>query len=236
MKFLTQRVNQLELMDDPNISFAEFQQTLSQIESINQRLGAYHPTLKALEKFILPTPLAQPIRILDIGFGNGDFLRRIHKWAAQHGIAVVLNGVDLNPWAAKAANLVTPAAMNIHYFTNNIFNFKTAEPFDIIINSLFTHHLTNTELVRVLQWMTANARLGWIINDLHRHTIPYHFIKYYVRAMRYNRLVRHDAPLSVARSFTRTDWQNLTQASGLNQNNIQISWMWPFRYRVIYAN
>ncbi|MBF0492685.1 MAG: methyltransferase domain-containing protein [Deltaproteobacteria bacterium] len=180
-------------------------------------------------------PEDKPIRILDIGFGNGDYLRRIYEWAQKQKLKVDLSGVDLNPWAKKAAQKLTPKGLPIRYFTSNVFDFKPDEPYHIILNSLFTHHLSNEEIIKVMQWMTANAQWGWFINDLHRHCLPYYFIRYYVRLQNYNRLVRNDAPLSVARSFTRKDWENLIQRSGLEEKHLHVSWYWPFRYGVTYA-
>lgn len=233
---LTHRINQNELMDDPGISFPEFQQTLLEIEKINRVTGAYAPTLKAIAALAKPHRQEhRPLRILDIGFGNGDFLRRIASWAKQQGLVVELTGIDLNPWAERAAKSITPTDLKIQYVTKNIFEFVPAEPYHIIINSLFTHHLTNDEIVRVMQWKTKQALLGWVINDLHRHVVPYYFIWAYVRLFGFNRLVRHDAPLSVARAFRRHDWQRLTQQARLLDNNVHITWHWPFRYRVLYA-
>lgn len=237
MLSLSHRVDQNELMDDPGISFPEFQQTLGEIEKINRMTGAYRPTLKAIESLAKkPRPDKKTLRILDIGFGNGDFLRHIADWAKQKGIAVDLTGVDLNPWAECAAQATTPLTLKIQYVTRDIFEFVPPEPYHIIINSLFTHHLTHDEIVRVMQWMMRHASLGWFINDLHRHIIPYFFIRSYVRCFSFNRLVRHDAPLSVARAFTRQDWQGLTHQAKLSESNVQISWHWPFRYGVFYAH
>lgn len=235
MTFLSSRTHQEELMDDPTIGFEEFQQTLHEIETINKRVGSYRPTFKALEA-LTPSSFSEPLRVLDIGFGNGDFLRHIYEWSQKKGIQVELSGVDLNPWAQKAAEKITPKEYSIQYFTSNIFDFKSEKPYHIIINSFFTHHLTNEEIVRVMQWMSSHAQLGWFINDLHRHPLPYYFIRYYVILMGYNRLVRNDAPLSVARSFTQKDWKNLIQQSKLPQDRFNISWYWPFRYGVRYAS
>lgn len=235
MLSLAHRITQNELMDDPGISFPEFQQTLFEIEKINRMTGSYRPTLAAIEILAKICLKNQPLRILDIGFGNGDFLRRIASWAKQKRVAVELTGVDLNPWAERAARLATSAAPNIQYVTSNIFEFIPAQPYDIIINSLFTHHLTDDEITRVMQWMTKHALSGWVINDLHRHIVPYYFIWAYVHFLGFNRLVKNDAPLSVARAFRRHDWQKLIQQAKLPENNVQITWHWPFRYRVLYA-
>ncbi len=235
MGFLATRSQQNELMDNPNIGFEEFQQTLSEIEKINQKTGSYRSTFKFLNHLISNRHLQEPIRILDIGFGNGDFLRRIYAWAKKREIKVELSGVDLNPWSKKAAEAANIDSFPIQYFTSNIFDFKTEKPCHLMINSFFTHHLSNEEIIQVMQWMTERALWGWFINDLHRHYLPYYFIRFYVRLLGYNRLVRHDAPLSVARSFTRKDWKDLIKLSGLEKSHLNLSWHWPFRYGVSYA-
>ena len=47
---------------------------------------------------------AKPWRILDVGFGAGDMLARIARWADARGVAVELAGVDLNPKSAPVAD------------------------------------------------------------------------------------------------------------------------------------
>src|SRR3546814_8545014 len=53
------------------------------------------------------------VRVLDVGFGDGDMLRRIARWAARRGIAAELVGVDLNPRSERAARLHTPPGLAI---------------------------------------------------------------------------------------------------------------------------
>src|SRR3546814_15263673 len=65
-------------------------------------------------------------------------------------------------------------------------------PVDIILSSLFTHHLADDELIRFLRWMAKQARIGWFVNDLHRHALPYHFIRSVMRLVPANRMVRQD--------------------------------------------
>lgn len=236
MPSLTHRSHQSELMDDPGVPFSEFQQTLKEIEKINRITLAYRPTLQAIQALAKKGNLDnKPLRILDIGFGNGDFLRRIDTWSKKKGVVVELTGIDLNPWAERAARDATKATQYIQYVTCNAFEYAPPKPFHIIINSLFTHHLADAEIVHLMQWMTANASLGWIINDLHRHIIPYQFIRSYVRAFGFNRLVQNDAPLSVARAFKSSDWKKFIREAKLTPNHISLSWHFPFRYRVLYA-
>src|SRR3546814_8610228 len=79
----------------------------------------------------------------------GDMLRLVHRWAARRGLKVSLTGVDLNPWSAKAAAAATPPGMAIKYVTADLFDYRPSQPPDIILSSLFAHHLPDDSLVRL---------------------------------------------------------------------------------------
>jgi hypothetical protein len=103
---------------------------------------------------------------------------------------------------------------------------------DAVISSLFAHHLDDRQLVWFLRWMEASARLGWLINDLHRHPIAYAIARWAPHLLRMNRLVRHDAAVSVARSCARRDWERLLARAGVAGPPTTVSWRFPFRYAV----
>jgi 2-polyprenyl-3-methyl-5-hydroxy-6-metoxy-1,4-benzoquinol methylase len=234
---LKTRSSQKELMDDLSISFEEFKQTLSQIELINHLTCAYKPTIEAIEKIYFKYHQNQdrPLKILDIGSGHGDYLRVIYKWSQKHQIAVELTGLDLNPWSEKAASLLNPNNDDIKFISKNIFEFAPAKKYDICISSMFTHHLSEHDIVQLLHWMTVNCNYAWFINDLHRHPVPFHFIKYFTRFFGFNKLVKHDAPLSVARAFKYQDWRDHLKKAELYLNKSKISWHLPFRYCILYS-
>ena len=101
-----------------------------------------------------------------------------------------------------------------------------------MISALFAHHLDDAQLVRFLRWMEARARLGWLINDLQRHPIAWHIAWSAPRLLRMNRLVRHDAPLSVARALDERDWQRLLEEAGLAPPAATIEARFPYRYAI----
>lgn len=244
MRDFKQRSNQTELMDDETISFDEFHDCLIDLERINHLTLAYRPTLNWLKPWLITE---ESLHILDVASGGGDMLRQIaKKWPARMGAGVNLIGVDLNPWSKKSAEYLSgaraPLTTNsplanssltnrspaITYETANIFEFNPEQPIDIVISSLFTHHLTNAQIVGFLRWMDRHARKGWFINDLHRHALPYYFIKAATAIFSRNRLIRNDAAVSVARSFSVADWQNLINQAGLSER-VCIQWFFPFR-------
>lgn len=213
-----------ELMDSNNISFDEFHDCLKVLALINIFTFAYRPTIHWIKRIKTNKPLV----VLDAGSGGGDMLRML----AKTDPSFVLTGVDLNPWSKKSAEMVTSRKMAIHFETADISVFSADRNIDVIISSLFTHHLSDDQIVHFLHWMDATARRGWFINDLHRHPLPYYFIKYVIKIFCRNRIVRHDAPVSVARAFSRADWRRLLERAGIAQNRAQIKWFFPFRYCV----
>ena len=221
-----------ELLDGDEFERAEYETTLREIEKINSWTNAYAPTIDAVARASRLAP-GRRLRVLDLGFGYGDTLRRLHDWSQSAGVSLELSGIDLNPDAAALARAATPASMNIRYLTGDVFELGgQSYVADVIINSLFAHHLDDAQVVRVLAWMTAHAKVAWFVSDLHRHVIPYHFIRLATRALGYNRLVRNDAPLSVARAFVRSDWLAYLDKAEIPRVSTTIRWHLPFRYGV----
>lgn len=217
-----------ELMDSLHIAYDEFRDCLRTLELINFLTLGYRPTLQWLNN--VETHETGALTIWDVGCGGGDMLRCLWRKAGNNRLSLV--GIDINPWSEQAAAEATPAQAPIEFVTADVFSITGRAPPDFIISSLFTHHLSDEQLVDFLRWMDGRAAKGWFINDLHRHPLPYYFIKCTTRLLSRNRLIRHDAPVSVARSFTRADWQRLLARAGIAAGRYVISWHFPFRYCV----
>jgi hypothetical protein len=59
-------------------------------------------------------------------------------------------------------------------------------------------------------------------------------VRAWTRVAGFGRFVVHDAPVSVARGFTRADWMEVLRQAGLDPSAIEIRWWLPFRYTVGY--
>jgi 2-polyprenyl-3-methyl-5-hydroxy-6-metoxy-1,4-benzoquinol methylase len=226
MNLLKDRSTQLELMDNDNISNADYNQCLADLASVNRVTLTHQATLQWLDQAISCLPTGTPITILDVAFGQGDLLRKIHDFGAQRGFKITLQGIDLNPKSAIAAQQATPSSMNITYYTGDVFTFIPASPPDFIVSSQFAHHLSDSQIVSFLQWMEKYARRGWFIADLHRHLLAYYGYSLLAWLARWHTVVRHDGALSVARSFSHADWQALLAQAGILAD---IRWHVPFR-------
>jgi SAM-dependent methyltransferase len=211
---LTRRVAPSELpewMDEP-CSFEDFRQCLVDLGQVNRLTLGYRPTLDFLDRLIEPNRV-ETLRIVDVGCGGGDLLRRIERWAKQREVAVKLVGIDLNPYAACAAREFTAAKNAIEWVTGDAFSYE--QPIDVVVSSLFTHHLGEAEIVRFLGWSESVARLGWFINDLCRERLPFQLFGPWARVMGWHRFVGHDGPVSFRRSFREGDWVRMLEAAGI---------------------
>ncbi len=218
------RRNELsELMDAEDTDFFTFRECLVDLAKVNRLTFAYRPTLSFFKQLAKSgaLPRHRAISVVDVGSGSGDMLVRIDRWATAHGYKIDLVGVDLNPWSAKTAAILAQGNPRLHFATANIFDYQPAAPIDIVISSLFTHHLNNDAIVKFLRWMAANARIGWFVNDLQRHPVAYHAFKQASHALGFHRFVQHDGPVSIARAFSAADWRDLLGAADIAGANIK---------------
>lgn len=220
-----------ELLDRDDLPFEDIRLNMEELNVINTRLGGHAITLKGFKTLVQYQLFQNPISVMEIGCGGGDNLRVLKEWAIKKNIAINVTGVDINDACIAFAN-AQPRNAGMHFICADYKNVLLQQ--DVIFSSLFCHHFTDDELVTMLQWMQQHAKLGFFINDLHRHPLAYYSIKTLTQLFSKSYLVKNDAPLSVQRGFTRGEWQQLFQKAMLP--NYTIRWQWAFRWLVTYRN
>ena len=224
MTMLAERACQDEQMDDPGLSPGVYNEVLADLARVNRLTLASRPTLSFLRR---ACPGSGSLRILDVGFGQGDMLRTIARWTRKRGIRAQLVGVDVNQMSVDAARRVTPPDMPIEFHAGGYRD--VSGPFDVVISSLVAHHMTDGELVDFLRFMEAKARRGWLINDLRRHLASYLLYPAFARVIGAHRIVREDGRLSIARSFRPADWRELLQRAAVPRADTRIVKRLPYR-------
>jgi SAM-dependent methyltransferase len=227
----SRRAQLAERMDEPS-SREELRGCLEDLARVNRWLLGWRPVTSWLDSLELPA-WDRPIRVLDVGCGYGDLLRRIEHWAITRGVAVELTGIDLNGVTVEIAEEASSGASSIEWVEADVFAYKPPRPFDLIISSLFTHHLSDRDVVRFLVWMEKQAAKGWLVNDLVRHPVPYHLFRVLATAGRLHPFVRHDGPVSIARAFVPAEWRSLCAAAGLAERDVVLRAYTPGRLCVM---
>ena len=230
MSFLvdtSHRSSEMEIMDDFTMEGVLFRDTLDKLEIINRFLGGNSVTINGLKKLLKNQPKNKTITIVDLGCGNGDILRDISKFGRKNNYSFKLIGIDANLAATEYAKELSKEYSELSFKTMDILSedFKK-QSYDVVLCTLFLHHLKNEELISFLKKTTENATIGLVVNDLHRHKLAYYLFKligFFIK----NKMVRQDGLTSVLRAFKREDLENIAKEIKVH---FSIQWKWAFRY------
>lgn len=227
---LDQRSEALELMDDLSIGGPELSQALAQLRRINQWLGAAWPTLEGVNRLWRQAGRPGRLSVLDVGAGSGDINRRLLAWAGRNRIDLTLTLMDIHPDTCAVAGDYYRAEPQVRVLQGDIFE-PAAGQVDIVTASLFVHHFSRAQLSAVFLAMLDRARLGVVVNDLHRHWLAWAGIRLLTQLLSRNRMIRHDAPLSVRRGFRAAELEELRAVPGLEL--LRYTWRPLFRYLIV---
>lgn len=220
-----------ELLDGDNIPMTDIGQNMRELAFINTWLGGHRITLRGLQHLLQNKT---SVHICEIGCGDGNNLLILLEWCHHKNITVIFTGIDINSnciaIAEKQDKLKGCCNWVVSDYSQVVFSNKP----DIIFSSLFCHHFTDGDLVKQLLWMKENSKLGFFINDLHRHWLAYYSIQFLTQLFSSSYLVKNDAPLSVSRGFKRKEWNTLFKTAAIN--NYSIRWRPMFRYLIIYKH
>lgn len=233
MSFLvdtSQRSDQREIMDDFTLEGKMFRDTLDKLETINRTLGGNVVTISGLKTLLKDQSKDKEITIIDLGCGHGDILRDIAKFGRKKGFTFKLIGIDANQDAVDYADELSMDYPELSFEAIDIFSDEFQKlKFDVALCTLFAHHFKNEELEPFLKMLLENAKLGIVINDLHRHKLAYYLFKMIGLFIR-NRMVREDGLTSILRAFKRKDLEKLSKNINAKAS---IQWKWAFRYQWI---
>jgi 2-polyprenyl-3-methyl-5-hydroxy-6-metoxy-1,4-benzoquinol methylase len=230
---LSNRASEVEIMDDLDCSGPVVDQTLRELDIINQWLGGNAVTLNPVKSLLQTNnSTSQPIVMADLGCGSGDMLRRIARWARQEKIEMKGIGIDANQNIIGYARQASRSFKELDFQTLNIFSTEFQNmTFDVVLATLFTHHFTHDELVLMLTRLKKQTRKFIIINDIHRHPLAYYSIRWLTKFFSRSEMVKFDAPLSVRRAFLKKEWEAILKEAGVK--NYQLRWRWAFRWQLI---
>lgn len=224
---LKERSKKTEILDEDDLPFEDIKICIKELNAINTLLGGHSITLQGVNSFYPDNK--NLFSVCEIGSGGGDNLKAISKKFTN----ATFTGIDLKKSCIDFAKLQYKE-LNAEWIASDYSKVQFTDKPDIIFSSLFCHHFSNEQLVVMLNWMQQNSKKGFFINDLQRNTIAFYLIKWLTAIFSKSYMVKHDGPVSVARSFRKKDWQLLFMKAGIN--NYSIKWRWAFRYLIVCKN
>jgi ubiquinone/menaquinone biosynthesis C-methylase UbiE len=229
-----QRSQAEELMDQSDISQAEFVDALQGIQWVNRHLKGSQSLIDGIRLLIKDWP-SDEFRVLDVGTGSADIPVALWQWGQKNRLKFEITAVDRHPYAVEAAQKATGDYDHIHVVQGDALQLPYPDKsFDIVTSSMFLHHLDTDKAVRLLQEMARLSRVGFVINDLERAPLAYYGIMCLGKLSGLGRLFMHDAPLSVLKGFRVEDIQQIKVLSGLT--SLKVLKKRPYRLVLIWWN
>jgi len=212
---MKQRVLRPEMMDQPDLEGVRHVHALRGLERINRVSGSLGIVWRPIRD--LATELApQTVRVLDIACGAGDLPTRLWHRSRRAALSLAIDGCDITPVAlAHARRRAQQTGAQVTFFPLDALHQPLPGDYDVLMCSLFLHHLQVDEAVNLLRRMTGAARRLVLINDLRRGVLGYWLAYLGTRLLTTSDVVHVDGPLSVQAAFTIDEVKALAQRAGL---------------------
>ena len=216
-----------EMMDLMGNSPELLADDLRNLRMLNRYLSGSRSVKLALQRALGREPLKH-VSVLDVGTGSADIPAAIFAWAKRRNVTAKIVGVDSESVTARIAANHTQQLAGIKIIQGD----AGAPPFlpgsfDFVVASQFLHHFSEAKIVDLLrQWATL-ARRGIVISDLVRHPVAYHGIRLLTKLTTRNIMTLIDAPLSVRRALTFSEWRELLRQADIGP--VEMFSVFPFR-------
>lgn len=226
---LAVRALESELMDDFSQGGVELAEAHRHLRRLNKLFGAARPVCRGLDRLWKEVGKPERWTIMDVGCGAGELNRTVFRWARRRGVRLSLILVDKSEEACEEAGRLFGGDERVQIWRDDLFGLPES-CVDVVTASQFAHHFSEEELIAVVRRMSALARVGVVLADIHRHWLAWAAVSLATRMVSGNRYIRHDGPLSVAKGFQDDDWGKLGRS--LPSCQLTYEWIALFRYVV----
>jgi 2-polyprenyl-3-methyl-5-hydroxy-6-metoxy-1,4-benzoquinol methylase len=184
----------------------EARQNLTDLVRINRYFGGYSTAARVMQEVARPE---DAFTMLDVGAASGDIGRHLQSIYPRAQI-VSLDSKAVNMELASQPKLLADA-------------FEPpfeAGSFDYVFSSLFLHHFTDEQVVKLLRGFGELARRAVLVVDLERHVIPWCFLPTTRPFLGWKRITVHDGCISVRAAFTPEELAQMAKQAGLTEIRI----------------
>ncbi|HVP13622.1 MAG TPA: methyltransferase domain-containing protein [Phycisphaerae bacterium] len=222
------RCREPETMDDPALARDHHVAALRGLERINRWSRSVDIVWAAIHRLAHESGEAG-LRLLDIATGAGDVPTGLARRAHRAGLRLRVDACDVSPTALEHARRRADAAKaDVRFFQLDALRDELPAQYDVLVSSLFLHHLADEEVTLLLGRMARAARRLVVANDL-RRCRPGLLLAYFgSRFLTVSPVVRADAVRSVHAGFTLDEIRALARQAGLSEAIVDRRW--PCRF------
>ncbi len=219
---ITARVLEPELMDDPSLDDAEHARALAGLARLNRLSFAARAHVPALRQAAART--GGVVRVLDVACGGGEGAAGLARHAANAGIRVEMTLLDRSPVAVeRAVKCVRGTGVRgVRAVAADAVEDALPES-DLVVCSLFLHHLDEHAAARCLSNMRSACRGVVSVNDLRRSRWGVLLARAVPPLVTTSRVVRTDAVISARAALTEPELRDLAARAGMDGARVERS-------------
>jgi SAM-dependent methyltransferase len=191
---------------------------LRDIARINRWFGGHRVLVQILKELVKP---GEQFSILDVGAASGDMGSVIRK--RFPGATVVSLDYRASHLRLGQGSRVAADAFQLPFRPRS---------FDFVLCSLFLHHFSDAEVIKLIGALRETARRALIVLDLERHPVPYYFLPATRHLLRWSPMSVHDGVISVGAAFRPDEIRDLARAAGAVAERVRTHRPW-FRLSAI---
>ena len=230
---LTQRKLSDEWMDDPALDGRRHRQALRGLARLNVASGSVGLVWSLIRKVMVDLGTKE-LSLLDVATGSGDIPIGLYRRARRAGLHLKILAVDLSETALEVARRrAAQRGAVIEFRQLDILADPLTEQFDVVLCSLFLHHLDEGPAVTLLRILKRRARHLVVVNDLVRSRMSWVLVWLGSRLLSRSDVVHFDALASVRAAFTPTELQGLVGSAGLASARVRC--YWPCRLLSVWS-
>ncbi|HUY90223.1 MAG TPA: methyltransferase domain-containing protein [Pirellulales bacterium] len=212
---LSRRDLQPELIDQADLDAGRHLHALEGLVRINIFSGSAGILWPPIRDLISADP-RRSWRLLDVGAGAGDLPLALWRKAQRAGFRLEVEGCDKSGRAVEhARQRAKRSNVPARFFECDALEDALPDGYDIVMSSLFLHHLDEPQAIELLRRKAAAAGRLMLVNDLERSWAGFTLAYWGVRLLTRCDVVHADGPQSVAGAFRLDEVRALCRAAGL---------------------
>jgi 2-polyprenyl-3-methyl-5-hydroxy-6-metoxy-1,4-benzoquinol methylase len=220
-------------MDQPGLDVGRHIRALDALgraNTVSLTAASLWPSIRAAAGAAAP----RPIRVLDIACGGGHVLVSLARRAARERIDAEWVGWDVNPTAVDYARTLAARSnvTTVRFDRGNGVRDRLPADVDVLVCTLFLHHLEEADAVALLRRMIDAARCAVVVSDLRRTALGTAFTWVGSRLLSRSDVFLEDGMRSVAAAFTTAETRQLAANAGLH--GATVSHVWPQRWLLVW--
>jgi len=213
-----------ELMDDPTLPRVEHEHALRGLARLNYVGGAARIIWPEVRRELQSHG---DLSVIDVASGGGDVLCDIVRRGRGRIRAL---GLDKSETAVNRAGRNAPRG--VRFARLDVLQSPLPKA-DVVLCSLFLHHLDPSEVVALLGRMKSAARRTVIVSDLERSPAARWGVGVASRLLTRSRVVHVDGDRSVRAAYTRSELLSLAERAGLH--GARVERRRPFRLLLLWS-